>query len=64
MPETKRASFRLTDEHRAMVDEIAAVQGGLTKTRVVEWAIERLHSEIQEHRKKTAKMVGKRLDVS
>ena len=64
MPETKRSSFRLSDEHTAMVGDIAKFQGGLTKTRVVEWAIERLHAEVADYRENNPKIPRKRLDVS
>jgi hypothetical protein len=61
MPEKNRTSFRLSTGHIDMIDEVAAHQGGLTKTRVLEWAIERLHAEIMgaKGKKPAAKPKGK-----
>jgi hypothetical protein len=50
-----RASFRLSRLHTNIIERIAEKQGGLTQTRVVEWALERLWEDFQKSEKKLAK---------
>ena len=64
MPQPHMTSLKISERHRDMMDEIAAYQGGLTKTRVLEWAVERLHADIQKNRKKNRKSAPIDLDVS
>lgn len=58
MPEVEkreRKSFRLSKLHTNIVKRITEIQGGLTQTRVVEWALERLWEDLQKSQKKFGK---------
>lgn len=55
MPDTTKTqmwAFRLKPKHSEIIADIATYQGGLSATRVIEWALERLHADIEKDRKK------------
>jgi hypothetical protein len=43
---TPRSSYRLGPSTVAKIAEIAEAQHGLSKARVIEWAVEQLHREV------------------
>lgn len=52
MASTRRMrTYRLSEEHLEMIDRIAEVHHGLSKTRVIEWAVERLHAAVTRPRR-------------
>lgn len=64
MPAIKRSSFRLSPDTIRQIEHIAKYQGGLTKTRVIEWAVERLYGDVMTPGKKSKKKPTDRLDAS
>lgn len=66
MPDTKiRKSYRLSSRHMDLIRQVAEYQGGLTETRVIEWAVERLHSDVAFDRSKQgAKKNPKKSEVT
>jgi hypothetical protein len=47
---TKISNFRLGPEVLARIDQVAEASGGLTRTRVIELAVDKLHREICGYR--------------